>query len=71
MGKQLSLYLDEHDARRLAEISMRECRRPSEQARYLLRQVLMQRYNEGQPQMQPTNENSAGVRQDLASAAPR
>lgn len=36
MGKQLSIYLDETEARRLTEIAIRECRRPHDQARYFL-----------------------------------
>ena len=41
MGKQLSIYLDETEARRLTEIAIKECRRPIDQARYILRSALM------------------------------
>lgn len=40
MGKQLSIYLDEVEARRLTEIAIRECRRPHDQARYFLLNAL-------------------------------
>ena len=40
MGKQLSFYLDEREAKRLTEIAIKECRRPPDQARYLLRLAL-------------------------------
>ncbi len=40
MGKQLSIYLDEFEARRLTEIAIRECRRPHDQARYFLLNAL-------------------------------
>lgn len=40
MGKQLSIYLDESETKRLAEIAARECRRPHDQVRFLLRQAL-------------------------------
>lgn len=40
MGKQLSFYLDELEAKKLTEIAIRECRRPPDQARYLLRLAL-------------------------------
>lgn len=35
-GKQLSIYLDEQQTKRLAEIAVRECRRPNDQARYII-----------------------------------
>ena len=40
MGKQLNVYLDEQEIKRLAELSQRECRRPVDQVRYLLREAL-------------------------------
>ena len=40
MGKQLSFYLDELEAKKLTEIAIKECRRPPDQARYLLRVAL-------------------------------
>ena len=40
MGKQLSIYLNEAEAKRLAEIAIRRCRRPHEQARYFLLSAL-------------------------------
>lgn len=41
MGKQISIYLDEIEVRRLTEISTRECRRPIDQVRFILRSVLL------------------------------
>jgi hypothetical protein len=40
MGKQLSIYLDEQEAERLTEIAQRECRRPIDQVRFILRREL-------------------------------
>ena len=40
MGKQLSFYFDELETKRLAEVASRECRRPPDQARYILRLAL-------------------------------
>jgi hypothetical protein len=67
MGKQLSIYLDDQLAKTLAEEALRECRRPHDQARYLLRQALG---IAEEPQIEPTatTQNGAGVRQDSASA---
>jgi len=41
MGKQMSIYLEEDLARRLAARAINECRSPREQARYILRSVLL------------------------------
>lgn len=41
MGRQFSIYLDESETRRLTEIAIKECRRPQDQVRYILRSVLM------------------------------
>lgn len=38
---QISLYLDEVEAQKLRELAKHECRRPHEQVRYLLRNVLL------------------------------
>lgn len=43
MGKQFSIYLDENEAKRLTEIAIRECRRPADHARYIIRSALLQR----------------------------
>lgn len=40
MGKQLSIYLDEQENSRLAEIAAKECRRLHDQARYILLSAL-------------------------------
>lgn len=40
MGKQLSIYLNEVEAKRLTEIAIRECRRPHDQAKYFLLSAL-------------------------------
>ena len=39
-GKQLSIYLAEPEIRALVDLSIRECRKPNDQARYILRQAL-------------------------------
>lgn len=57
MGKQLSMYLDEYDCKRLNDIAIRECRRPVDQVRWLLRQALMQYCDESQSQAQPDGNN--------------
>lgn len=36
MGKQLSIYLPEEAAQRLFSLAAQECRRPHDQARYLI-----------------------------------
>ena len=41
MGRQFSIYLDESETKRLMEIAVRECRRPQDQVRYILRTVLL------------------------------
>lgn len=41
MGRQLSIYLDENEVRQLMEVSIKQCRRPQDQARFILRSVLM------------------------------
>lgn len=67
MGKQLNVYLNEQESKRLLEIASKECRRPHEQARWLLRQAL------GIASEDSTaikTQNGAGVHQDLASAVP-
>lgn len=40
MGKQLNLYLDDQESKRLIEEAAKECRRPHEQVRFILRQAL-------------------------------
>ncbi len=67
MGKQLNLYLDDRLARSLAETAARECRRPHDQARYILLQALGitdEQHMESSDHVQ----NRAGVRQDFTSA---
>lgn len=36
MGKQLSIYLDDEQLKRLNEVANKQCRRPHDQARYIL-----------------------------------
>lgn len=40
MGKQLSIYLNETATERLVERAIRECRRPNDQARYIILSAL-------------------------------
>jgi len=69
MGKQLSIYLDEQEAKRLAEMARSECRRPVDQVRFMLRRSLGLAENQ---QVEVTNkvQNDVGVHQDLANAVP-
>jgi hypothetical protein len=69
MGKQLSIYLDEQEAKRLAEMAQRECRRPVDQVRFMLRRSLGLSENQ-QVEVISKKQNGAGVRQDRASAVP-
>ena len=39
-GKQLSIYLSEIEIRSLTDLAIKQCRRPNEQARYIIRQAL-------------------------------
>lgn len=39
-GKQISIYLPEAEARALVDLAVRECRRPNDQVRYIIRQAL-------------------------------
>ena len=54
MGKQLSIYLNDEETKRLNSIAAQEYRHPREQARYLLRLALL-----GSPA--PVNDNSDSV----------
>lgn len=62
-GKQLSIYLSELEIRELMNLAHRECRRPNDQARFILRSVLL---NE---QTSSINDNSTVIRQDRTGAA--
>jgi hypothetical protein len=63
MGKQLSIHLTDDQAKRLSVLAWRECRRPAEQARWMLLSALNLMDSE-----QPVKDSSTGVRQDLAGA---
>lgn len=67
MGKQLSIYLDEVEARRLTEIAIRECRRPHDQAKYFLLNALGLKISDTVPTL-PNNKDTGGVF-DLATSA--
>lgn len=56
MGKQLSLYLDEQEAKRLAEVATRECRRPADQVRFILRRALGIADDPSQAHQTPTDQ---------------
>lgn len=57
MGKQLSIYLNEVEVKRLTEIALRECRRPHDQARYFLLNALGLMSDDSAPAL--TNSKSA------------
>lgn len=59
MGRQLSIYLDENEVRQLMEVSIKQCRRPQDQARFILRSVLM-----NEPSAEMTKPASLSVSQD-------
>jgi hypothetical protein len=39
-GKQLSIYLSGPEIKSLVDLAIRECRRPNDQAKYIIRQAL-------------------------------
>lgn len=68
MGKQLSIYLNEIESKRLTEIAIRECRRPHDQVRYILLNALGLATNRGGEPIQTTNPNQPIPDGDLQHA---
>jgi hypothetical protein len=68
MGKQLSIYLDETEFRQLTAIAIRECRRPNDQARYILLKALGLVDGNDEPTA-PTKSKTACVPQDSGGFA--
>lgn len=56
MGKQLTIYLNEQEIKRLAEIAAKECRSSQDRARYILLSTLG--LVDNQNQENPTNSKS-------------
>jgi hypothetical protein len=64
-GKQVQIYLPPDAASRLFALAQQECRRPNEQARYMLLRALLGNVDK------PANDNTGAVRQDThAGVAP-
>jgi hypothetical protein len=65
MGKQVSIYLSDKEAKRLMELAEQECRRLNDQARYLLLRTL----EDSEIQQQPKQKhNCAGEVEAMPSA---
>ena len=62
------LYLDEHEARRLAEVAKRECRRPTDQLRWILRQTLGIANEQQMPPLEETKSDAGLVLADTGIA---
>ncbi len=69
MGKQFSIYLDEKETKRLAQIAQQECRRPTDQVRFMLRSALGLSEEQNMESFQEKHNRASQVLPDSSAVA--